>query len=143
MVKRVDPVKQAGGSRPDFRQSPPALAERFREVMASYPEAQVRVVFGSPCAFIRGNMVTGLFGDEWFVRLPPEQRPALLRLKGAHPFEPMPGRPLREQVVLPAGVVGSPAKLKAYIEKAVVHGRSLPPKAAKARRPAGPGGAKR
>jgi hypothetical protein len=136
MVKRVDPVKRAGGPRPAFRPSPPALTERFRQAMASYPEAQVRVVFGCPCAFIRGNMVTGLFGDEWFVRLSPEQRPGLLRLKGAHPFEPMPGRPLREQVVMPASVVGSPAKLQGYIEKAVVHGRSLPPKAPKPRRPA-------
>ena len=143
MVKRVDPVKRAGGPRPAFRQSPPALAEQFRKAMASYPEAQVRTVFGCPCAFIRGNMVTGLFGDEWFIRLPPEQRPGLLRLKGAHPFEPMPGRPLREQVVLPASIVGSPAKMQAYIEKAVVHGRSLPPKAHKSSRPAGPGPEKR
>jgi hypothetical protein len=131
MVKRVDPVKRAGGPRPSFRQSPPALAEQFRKATASYPEAKVRLVFGCPCAFIRGNMITGLFGDEWFVRLPPEQRTGLLRVKGAHPFEPMPGRPLREQVVLPASIVGSPAKLQAYIEKAVVHGRSLPPKAPK------------
>jgi len=136
MVKRVDPVKRAGGPRPAFRQSPPALAEQFRKALAGYPEAQVRVVFGCPCAFIRGNMITGLFGDEWFIRLPAEQRAGLLRLKGAHTFEPMPGHTMREQVVLPAGVVGSPAKLRAYIEKAVVHGRSLPPKAPKPRRPA-------
>jgi len=136
MVKRVDPVKRAGGSRPAFRQSPPALAGQFRQAMASYPEAQVRIVFGCPCAFIHGNMITGLFGEEWFIRLAPEQRPALLRLKGAHPFEPVPGRPLREQIVLPASIVGSPSKLQSYIEKAVVHGRSLPPKAPKPRRPA-------
>jgi hypothetical protein len=111
--------------------------------MASYPEAQVRVVFGCPCAFIRGNMITGLFGDEWFVRLPPEQRPGLLRQKGAHPFEPMPGRQLREQVVLPASIVASPTKVQAYIEKAVVHGRSLPAKAAKPRRSVKPGAQKR
>ena len=137
MAKRVDPKRPMGsGSRPAFRKSPPALVERFRQALASYPEAQVRVVFGCPCAFIRGNMVTGLFGDEWFIRLSPEQRPGLLKLKGAHPFEPMPGRPMREHVVLPAGIVGSPAKLRAYVEKAVVHGRSLPPRAPKARRPA-------
>lgn len=137
MSKRVDPKKPAGlGPRPAFRKSPPALAEQFRKAVASYPEAQVRVVFGSPCAFIRGNMITGLFGDEWFIRLSPEQRTGLLRLKDAHPFEPMPGRPMREHVVLPAGIVGSPTKLRAYIEKAVVHGRSLPPKAPKPRSPA-------
>jgi hypothetical protein len=143
MVRRVDPVRPAGGSRPEFRKSPPALAERFREVVGRYPEAQVRVVFGCPCAFIGGNMISGLFGDEWFIRLPADQRPALLRLKGAHPFEPMPGRPLREQIVLPASIVGSPAKLQAYMEKAVVHGRSLPPKAPKLHRPTGPAVKKR
>src|SRR4030065_1322692 len=96
MPKRVDPKKPVGsGSRPAFRKSPPALVERFRKALAGYPEAQVRVVFGCPCAFIRGNMVTGLFGDEWFIRLSPEQRPGLLKLKGAHPFEPMAGRALR------------------------------------------------
>ena len=135
MVRRVDPVKRAGGPRPSFRPSPPALVDQFRKEVARYPEAQVRVVFGCPCAFIRGNMVSGLFGDEWFVRLPPEQRSGLLRLKGAHPFEPMPGRTMREHVVLPASILGSPAKLQAYLEKAIVHGRSLPPKAHKPRRP--------
>ncbi len=135
MAKRVDPVRPAGGARPSFRPSPPALVDQFRQAVARYPEAQVRVVFGCPCAFIRGNMVSGLFGDEWFVRLTAEQRAALLRLKGAHPFEPMPGRALREHVVLPASILGSPDKLQAYLEKAIVHGRSLPPKAHKPRRP--------
>ena len=136
MARRVDPVKPSGALRPAFRPSPPALVDQFRKAVARYPEMQVRVVFGCPCAFIRGNMISGLFGDEWFVRLPPEQRSALLRMKGAHPFEPMPGRPMREQVVLPASVLGSPDKLQAYLERAVVHGRSLPPKVHKPRRPA-------
>jgi TfoX N-terminal domain len=137
MVKRVDPVRRAGGARPEFRKSPPALVQRFREQMARHAEVEVRVVFGCPCAFIRGNMVSGLFGEEWFVRLPAEDRPGLLRLKGAHLFEPMPGRALREQIVLPASILRSTAKVQAYVEKAVAHGLSLPPKAAKARRSSG------
>ena len=72
MVKRVDPLRP----RPTFRKSPAALVERFRAELARHPEAQVRTMFGCPCAFVRGNMVTGLYGDEWFVRLGPEARAA-------------------------------------------------------------------
>ena len=31
------------------------LADRFRAVMAQYPEAPVRNTFGSPCAYVNGT----------------------------------------------------------------------------------------
>lgn len=129
MAKRVDPTRP----RPSFRKSPEALAERFRQEVGRHPEAQVRTMFGCPCAFVRGNMVTGLYGDEWFIRLGPEQRTAFLKLKGSHPFEPMPGRAMKEHVVLPPAVLASPTKLRSYLKRAIEYGRSLPPKARKER----------
>jgi hypothetical protein len=130
MAKLVDPLKP----RPTFRKSPSALVEKFRQVLARHPEAQVRTMFGCPCAFVGGNMVTGLYGDEWFIRLGPEPRAAFLKLKGTHPFEPMPGRPMKEHVVLPPSVLASPEKLRTYVNRAVSYGRSLPPKEPKTRR---------
>ncbi|MCJ7676512.1 MAG: TfoX/Sxy family protein [Anaerolineales bacterium] len=127
MAKSVDPLKP----RPTFRKSPPALVERFRQVLARHPEAQVRTMFGCPCAFVGGNMVTGLYGDEWFIRLGAEQRATFLKLKGTHPFEPLPGRAMKEHVVLPPSVLASPEKLRTYVNRAVSYGRSLPPKTPK------------
>ena len=127
MVKRVDPLRP----RPTFRKSPAALVERFRAELARHPEAQVRTMFGCPCAFVRGNMVAGLYGEEWFIRLGPEARTTFLKQKGSHPFEPMPGRAMKEHVVLPAAILASPARLRTYVSRAVDYGRSLPPKAPK------------
>jgi hypothetical protein len=41
-------------------------------------------------------MFAGLFEDDFIIRLPPEDRQALQADHGARPFEPMPGRAMRE-----------------------------------------------
>ncbi len=122
-------------SMPHFSQSPPELVERFTAVTAQLPDVERRQVFGYPCLLVGGNMVTGLHGAAWFVRLADTDRAELLRLPGAGPFEPIPGRPMGGYVVLPPSVVVDDPALRGWVDLAIAFGRSLPPKAPRTSKP--------
>jgi TfoX N-terminal domain len=81
-----------------------------------------------PAGFLGGHLTTALHGPRWMVRLPEPARAELLAA-GARPFEPMPGRPMKEYIVLPAEIVEDPGARAAWIDRAVAHVRGLPPKA--------------
>ncbi len=124
---------------PSFTKSPPELIERFASVAVAFPDAERRQMFGYPCLFVGGNMVTGLFDESWFVRLGEPERSELLAMDGAGPFAPMPGRPMSGYFVLPASVMASDAELLAWVGRSLGFGRSLPakvPGVAKSRRKA-------
>jgi TfoX/Sxy family transcriptional regulator of competence genes len=110
-----------------WEKSPQELAERFGRVMDRFPEAEQRKMFGYPAAFVGGNMVTGLHQRDWVVRLPEDQQTAA-RAEGASSFEPMPGRPMKNFVALPATTIGDDEAILGWVERAIVHGRTLPPK---------------
>ncbi len=86
-----------------------------------------RPMFGYPCGFVNGNMFTGLFADKMFVRLPEDSRAELMGIGGST-FEPMPGRPMRDYVVIPRTIIAKPAELKLWAGKALRYGESLPAK---------------
>ena len=86
---------------PSFSKSPPELVERFATVMDRYPDAERKKMFGYPAAFVGGNMATGLFAEHWVVRLP-DGEIAEAKAAGAGSFEPMPGKPMKAFVVVPA-----------------------------------------
>ena len=88
-------------------------------------------MFGYPAAFVGGNMFTGVHEDRMILRLGEEDRTLLLREKGAQIFEPMPGRPMREYVVVPEAVLGSPPKLREWLRRAEAYARTLPAKSSK------------
>ncbi len=113
---------------PTFEKNPEALAARFAEVMAAYPDAPVRKTFGSPVAYVNGNMAVGLFGPDWFVRLSESAEVELMKVEGARPFSPMPGRPKSGYVVLPGAVLEDGAALSRWIERSLDYVRSLPSK---------------
>jgi TfoX/Sxy family transcriptional regulator of competence genes len=115
-----------------LRKSPAELVATFDDVMPG-PPATKRKMFGFPAGFINGNMFIGLFEDSMILRLPPELREELIRLNGAKPFAPMAGRVMKEYVALPESLVRDREMLSAWVGKALVHGESLEPKAAKAK----------
>jgi TfoX/Sxy family transcriptional regulator of competence genes len=132
-------------------------------------------MFGYPCAFVNRNMFAGVHQDSVFVRLGGEGRerpralgaaraseplraPKALRsskalrastaLRGSQPlrsFEPLPGRVMREYVVVPETVAGRPAELAAWMKAAFNRAAALPAKRPRARRAtkAGPSRARR
>ncbi len=69
--------------------------------MPDEPSVTTRPMFGNRAAFVNGNMFLALFGNRVAIRLPEEARVELLGVSGAEPFEPTPGRAMKEYVVLP------------------------------------------
>ena len=85
-------------------------------------------MFGYASAFVNGNMFAGTFQEAIVVRLAEDDRAALLKLKGAAPFEPMKGRPMKEYVVVPASIVATPKALGSWIERGHRYVLGLPAK---------------
>jgi hypothetical protein len=78
----------------------PELVARFEDLAEVVPEADRKLVFGSPTCLVGGNMFFGVHAVGLFVKLPAEQAQELLA-DGGRPFEPMPGRPMGGFIVLP------------------------------------------
>src|SRR5438874_13776311 len=96
-------------------------------------------MFGYPALYLGGNMFAGTFQDKVVARLSEPER-AKAAKAGAKPFEPMPGRPMKEYVVVPAADVAKPAALAKWIERARTYAETLPAKERTASR-GGRGGA--
>ena len=116
----------------------PGTAARFAALVPAGPGTVVRSLFGQPAAFHRGNLFLGVFGDAIFVRLDPDDRAAAMGSAGGRPFEPMPGRPMREYVVLPERALAHPSEAADWVARALRYAQTLPEKrGAPARRGAG------
>ena len=111
-----------------WQPAPEKLVHLFEVAVQSVPQAQARKMFGYPVSFINGNMFAGLFEDKLFLRLSEDDRASLLRHRGTAPFEPMPGRPMREYVVVSSTILKSKTQLNTWLGKAFAYAQSLPPR---------------
>jgi TfoX/Sxy family transcriptional regulator of competence genes len=107
--------------------TPDDLAARFGSMTDGIAGLERRKMFGYPSGFVNGNLVTGLFGNGWHVRLAEADQAEVLAA-GGRPFEPMAGRTMRGYVMLPDDVLADDAGLRAWLDRAVAFGRSLPAK---------------
>jgi len=110
-----------------WKKSPPELIATFDAAIAGKAGVERRQMFGYPCAFLGGNLLAGLFQDQMMVRLSEADRVKAVVEAGAKPFAPG-GRPMREYVVLPPGIVADKRKLGAWLRRAITHVETLPPK---------------
>jgi TfoX/Sxy family transcriptional regulator of competence genes len=117
----------------EWIKAPENLIERFNDVLPDHPEIERRKMFGYPCAFVNGNLFSGLHAATMFVRLPDAERNTLLQIDGAHLLEPMPGRAMREYVVLPDAILGDDESLTQWLETSFTCALALPPKVKKPR----------
>jgi TfoX/Sxy family transcriptional regulator of competence genes len=113
----------------EWTKSPVWLVEAFDAALPREASIERRKMFGYPAAFVRGNMATGLFKEHLIVRLPEERRLELLAEPGSTPFEPMPGRPMREYVVVSPALVSDAQTLRRWIGEAAAYAASLPARA--------------
>ncbi|MEO8272580.1 MAG: TfoX/Sxy family protein [Chloroflexota bacterium] len=115
---------------PKFEKSPPVLVERFEAILdrVGTPATTRRKMFGYPCAWVGGNMASGLFADNWWVRLSPERLAAVLESGEGRGFEVMPGRPMKGYVALPDADVADDARIEAWVTEALAYTATLPPK---------------
>jgi TfoX/Sxy family transcriptional regulator of competence genes len=112
-----------------WRKSPQELIDTFEAAVPPAP-AVLRKMFGYPAGFVNGNMFTGLHQENMIVRLSEPSRDKFLKTAGARIFEPMPGRPMREYVILPASVIQDKDQLRFWVAQALEYGLTLKPKAA-------------
>ncbi len=110
----------------------------FTKLVPADPAVTVRPMFGNTAAFVNGNMFSGLFGEELFVRLS-DTDAARLRREGGGDFAPMAGRPMKGYVTVPGGWAGRGTAISAWIEAALEFTRAMPAKTPKATKRSGRG----
>jgi TfoX/Sxy family transcriptional regulator of competence genes len=110
----------------------------FSSLVPDDPAIALRPMFGNLAAFVNGNMFSGLFGEDLFVRLPDDEA-AQVKRQGGRPFEPMAGHAMSGYVVVPATWQKKPDAVRAWVHRALALTRAMPAKAKKpaaARKPA-------
>jgi TfoX/Sxy family transcriptional regulator of competence genes len=109
-----------------WEKSPQKLIDSFYHVMESFPDAELRKMFGYPCAFFNGNMFVGLHEDNLAVRLDVEEREKALQEGWGNVFAPMAGRVMKEYVALSEEMINSKDDLREVIEKSFNYVKTIP-----------------
>ena len=108
----------------------------FTKLVRDEPTVSMRPMFGNLAAFVNGNMFSGLFGEDLFLRLPDDQA-APIRKQGGRDFEPMPGHAMKGYVMVPTTWSSKPAATKTWIAAALAFTRAMPPKTPKTKKATG------
>ena len=111
-----------------WKKTPPQLVASFDRAAPKDPRVVRKPMFGYPALFLNGNMFAGTFQNKIVARLSEADRQKAIT-NGVKQFEPMPGRPMKEYIVVPATDVGTPAALRSWIARAHRHALTLPAKA--------------
>lgn len=98
----------------------------FESLVPENADVTVKPMFGNLAAFVNGNMFMGLFGADVGLRLSEDDRSGL-EAAGGGTFGPA-GRPMREYASLPTDWREEPETSEAWIQKALAHTASMPPK---------------
>ncbi len=108
--------------------------EFFRSLVPAEPDVEIKPMFGNLGAFVHGNMFAGLFGSAVGVRLDDAASQELAAIEGAGPFGPE-ERPMGGYLSLPPDWRAAPDLASAWVERALAHVRTMPPKAKKPKSP--------
>ena len=101
------------------------LAELFNLVKPNAADA--RSLGGSPAAFVNGNLFMRVRRQQFVLRLSERHRGEVVRRHGASVFEPSPGRPMREYVVLPDRMLADRKALMRWVRLSHDYAASLDP----------------
>jgi TfoX/Sxy family transcriptional regulator of competence genes len=102
----------------------------FRSLVPEQPDVEIKPMFGNLGAFVHGNMFAGLFGSAVGVRLDDAASQELAAIEGAGPFGPA-ERPMGGYLSLPPNWRADPDLAAAWVERALAHVSTLPPKVKK------------
>ncbi len=97
----------------------------FARVVPDEPAITIKPMFGQMSAFVNGNMFCGIFGEDFFVRLP-EEEIAKVKKSGGRDFEPMAGHKMGGYVMVPGDWRAKPPA--ALIKRALEETRKMPAK---------------
>ncbi|MFN8640995.1 MAG: TfoX/Sxy family protein [Candidatus Binatia bacterium] len=110
------------------------MVARFEGALPVDPRCQRRQMFGCPAALADGRLFACVHQNTLVLRLDAGDREALRRAGGL-PFEPMPGRVMRDYLAVPAELCGDARRLRRWLGKAFTFTCALPPKRAAKRPP--------
>jgi TfoX/Sxy family transcriptional regulator of competence genes len=142
--QRVGALTRGGGRQIErgdampWEKPSPELTRKLDDAVAAAAQAsgvavELKPMFGCPAYFVNGNLFAGVHQSSLMLRLPEDRRAEVIALGGG-PFEPMPGRAMKEYVVLPSTVLGDASATAAWVRRGAEHAASLPPKAKKPRK---------
>ncbi|TMF34323.1 MAG: TfoX/Sxy family protein [Chloroflexi bacterium] len=97
----------------------------FARVVPDEPAITIKPMFGQMSAFVNGNMFCGIFGEDFFVRLP-EEEIAKVKKSGGRDFEPMAGHKMGGYVMVPGDWRTKPPTV--LIKRALEETRKMPAK---------------
>ena len=101
----------------------------FRALIPEDAAIVIRPMFGNVAAFVNGNLFSGLYGSNLFVRLSNDrERNDLLKVEDAKIFEPMKGRLMKEYVCVPREWLTQASLVTPWISRSLESTRKLPPK---------------
>jgi TfoX/Sxy family transcriptional regulator of competence genes len=112
---------------PAFTKPTEETVKAFHDATSGLAGAEPRTMFGYPSVFLNGNMLACIFQDRIMVRLSETDRAQAAEI-GGKPFEPSPGRAMREYVELPAKIVRLPTEFRAWISRSRSYVATLPKK---------------
>lgn len=104
------------------------ISKIFEDLTPTERRVTSKKMFGQPAAFANGNLFMGVYGESLFVRLSEPDRTEAKTKGGFVPFEPLPGRAMREYWVLPGSVVKDRAVARRWVARSLVYALTLPPK---------------
>lgn len=104
-----------------WRKAAEPLVALFDDTIPYDPRIERRKMFGCPAAFAGGRLFAGVHQESIFLKLSAEDRREAHTLFGALPFEPMPGRRMREYVVLPLAMVSDRALISAWLSRSLAY----------------------
>lgn len=101
--------------------------ELFNNVTDLGADVTRRKMFGSPTAFINGNMFAWIHEDKITLRLPQEIRKDLLQKKHGEPVDPT-GKRMREYLMIADEVSADEELVRKFVQAAFDYVSALPPK---------------
>lgn len=111
-----------------WKKTPQELVDFLADILNDV-ECQKRMMFGYPAYFIKGNMFIAAHQDNLILRVSKESKEDLKKqYHGVGDFEPMPGRMMKEYLVIPKKIYTTKEEFTRLLEISLEYVSSLPPK---------------
>jgi TfoX/Sxy family transcriptional regulator of competence genes len=112
----------------EWKKIDPELKKLLEDTMQSF-HCEKRMMFGAPTYFINNNMFVGIHENKIIIRLSEKDRGEIIAGdKRAKPFEPMPGRVMKEYIALPESIYNDRNKLVEWLTRSYGYTSALPAK---------------
>lgn len=117
-----------------WEKTPPDLIEFLDKTMLPFACSR-RPMFSSIAYFVNHNMFIGVHENNMILRLSEKDRKEILITHDeVAPFEPMPGRVMKEYVSLPKSIYGNIEEFRKWLNRSYRYAASLKPKEPKQRK---------